>query len=487
MTDLPKSWAQVPITEILQLNNNGRPFQQGWSPQCHQHPADEGRWGVLKTTAIQAGEFWPHENKELPDHLEGRPQIEVKRGDILMTCAGPRSRCGVACLVTETRAKLMMSGKMYRFRPHTDAMDAKFLMHFIRSHATQMQIDRMKTGISDSGLNLTHDRFAMLQVPVPPRNEQHRIAARIDELFSGLDNGVEALTNARQQLTVYRRAILRRAFHGGFTSDTRSERRGIQVAHALSAEEVASERLSALPIGWKYVRLQHLVDPNRPITYGVIKLGADVAAGVPTLRSSDVRRLRLDLESVKRISPQIAANYRRTFLKGGEVLVTVRGTLGGVAVVPPALAGWNISREVAMVVPAEELDPTYLQYMLASPQLEAWFKGQLRGVAYTGINLASLRDAPIALCHIQEQREIARVVAEQLSLVDATERDIDGQLARIELLRNAILSRAFSGQLVAQDPKDEPASVLLERIRVQRNEAMPGNRRTNKNGKKEAA
>src|SRR5687768_8487438 len=214
MRDFPKSWAYVPITEVLELNNNGKPFQQGWSPQCHPHPARDGNWGALKTTAIQPGEFWPHENKALPDHLEGRPHLEVRSGDVLMTCAGPRSRCGVACLVTDIRAKLMMSGKMYRFRPHRKAMDPKLLMYFIHNHATQLEIDRMKTGISDSGLNLTHGRFATLRVPVPPHNEQRRIVVKIEELLSELDKGVDALTTAREQVAAYRKAVLKAAFSG---------------------------------------------------------------------------------------------------------------------------------------------------------------------------------------------------------------------------------------------------------------------------------
>lgn len=486
MTNVPNSWAVVPIVDVLAPNQNGKPFQQGWSPLCENHPAPDGEWGVLKTTAIQPGQFWDHENKQLPESLDPRPHIEVREGDLLMTCAGPRARCGVICLVEHTRQKLMMSGKMYRFRPSAEAMDAKFLTYFIQSRKAQVAIDAMKTGINDSGLNLTHDRFAALAVPVAPLSEQRRIVAKIEELFSELDKGIESLTTARKQLPVYRRAILKCAFEGRFTLGWRGKSPATQ-APRMSAEEIADEALSPLPNGWEYVRLRHLTDPERSITYGVIKLGADVADGVPTLRSSDVRRLRLDLDSVKRISPKIAADYRRTFLKGGEVLVTVRGTLGGVAIVPPALAGWNISREVALIAPVETLDPAYLQYLLASPQLEAWFKGQLRGVAYTGINLASLREAPIALCHIGEQRQIANVASEQLSLIDAIESNIDAELAKVDLLRQTILSRAFSGQLVAQDAGDEPASVLLERIRAGQEEGSVKKRRNNKNVKKEAA
>ncbi len=487
MSDLPKSWTEVPVTEVLELNNNGKFFQQGWSPQCETYLAPANKWGVLKTTAIQHGEFRPDENKLLPDDLEPRPHLEVKPGDILMTCAGPRSRCGVACLVTDTRQKLMMSGKMYRFRPNPEAMHAKYLMYFLLTRVSQLAIDKMKTGISDSGLNLTHDRFATLNVPVAPLNEQRRIVGKMGELFSELQDSLQSVRAARAQIPVYRQAILKHAFEGHFTTTRRTRSGAVHPPHPMSPSETTAEGLLPLPTGWEYVRLGHLIDPERPITYGVIKLGPAVADGIPTLRSSDVRRLRLDLGSVKRISPKVAENFRRTFLNGGEVLITVRGTLGGVAVVPSRLAGWNISREVAMIVPGDTLDASYLQYFIASPQLEAWVKRQLRGVAYTGINLASLRDAPIAFCHIDEQREIARMLAEQLSLVDSIENDIEEQFKKLELLRHAIFKDAFSGQLVGQDPKDEPASALLERIRAERAGRATKKDRATKNGRKTVA
>lgn len=110
MNELPPSWSTVSIASVLEPNGNGKVFKQGWSPQCEKAPAAELEWGVLKTTAIQKGHFLPEENKSLPKALKPRPHLEVKAGDILMTCAGPRNRCGVACLVSTTRPKLMISG-----------------------------------------------------------------------------------------------------------------------------------------------------------------------------------------------------------------------------------------------------------------------------------------------------------------------------------------------------------------------------------------
>lgn len=465
MMQLPVSWIEVDIIDVLTPNENGKPFQQGWSPQCENYPAQPNEWGVLKTTSIQHGEFWPHENKALPAELEPRPHIEVKPGDILMTCAGPRNRCGVACLVEKTPNRLLMSGKMYRFRPNTMVLDPKFLSYLIQRRQTQLEIDRMKTGINDSGLNLTHDRFAQLRVPVAPLKEQNRIVAKIEELFSELDAATESLNRARGQLKTYRQALLKSAFDGKLTAEWRKHNQEAKRDDLPQIDSILEENLFYIPDSWQCVPLEAITDPNRPVTYGVIKLGADVSDGVPILRSSDVRKLYLDLDGIKIISRKIANEYQRTFLQGGEVLITVRGTLGGVAVVPPELSGWNISREVAMIVPNKHIDGRYLQYALASPQLSSWFMKRLRGVAYTGINIATLKKTPIYICSSAEQNEIVQQLELRLSSISAADNEIFITRRKIIALRQSILKKAFSGQLVPQDPADEPASVLLARLR----------------------
>ena len=141
-------WQWLTLDDVLIQQANRKKVQQGWSPKCHDFPAATGAWGVLKTTAIQAGRFEPEHNKALPDHLDPKPGIEVESGDLLITCAGPRSRCGVPTLVRSTPERLMMSGKMYRFRAD-DRLDPRFLELWLLSPDAQRQIDAMKTGISD--------------------------------------------------------------------------------------------------------------------------------------------------------------------------------------------------------------------------------------------------------------------------------------------------------------------------------------------------
>lgn len=179
--------ASLPLAGLLLGRSAREQLQQGWSPQCLTTPAPADTWGVLKTTAIQPGRFLPHENKELPAPFEPRPGLEVRPGDLLLTCAGPRARCGVPTLVRETRGRLMLSGKMYRFRPDPELLDPRYLELYLLSPSAQAQIERMKTGISDSGLNLTKDRFLNLSVPVVPLPEQQKVVEILEDHLSRLD------------------------------------------------------------------------------------------------------------------------------------------------------------------------------------------------------------------------------------------------------------------------------------------------------------
>ena len=219
-------WEELTIKEVLSQLPNGKLVGQGWSPQCEPEPSGDDEWGVLKTTAIQAGRFEPEHNKRLPATLEPRPDIEVKPGDLLLTCAGPRKRCGVPCLVRDTRGKLMLSGKMYRFRPDTNQIEPAYLEYYLLSPRAQYDIDDMKTGISDSGLNLTHSRFFRLMVPIAPLTEQRRLVSIIEEQFSRIDNALAIADQLEARFDSERRSMLHAAFAGTLTAQWRESHHG---------------------------------------------------------------------------------------------------------------------------------------------------------------------------------------------------------------------------------------------------------------------
>ncbi len=223
-------------------------------------------------------------------------------------------------------------------------------------------------------LKLNQSQMNKIPIPLAPLPEQHRIVTEIEKQFTRLDAGSAAVKRAQANLKRYKAAVLKAACEGKLVEQNPSD----EPASALLARMLAERRvkweldlhakgkdpkkakyeepkspdineLPELPKGWCWTSAEQLSDETRAITYDVIKLGDPVENGIPILRSSDVRHLHLERDHVKRIDPEIANEFKRTFLRGGEVLVTVRGTLGGVVVVPDDCNGFNISREVAMI------------------------------------------------------------------------------------------------------------------------------------------
>ncbi len=202
-------WPQKQIATAIQT------MDQGWSPKCENEPSNSNTtWAVIKTTAIQNLRFLEEENKTLPAALKPREHLELAPGDLLVTRAGPRSRVGVACLVKSSRPRLMLCDKAYRLRCKPTVAHPAFLELVLNAPHIVDEVNKLKTGISDSGVNLTQKRFGELLVPLPPLAEQTRIVAEVERRLSVVEE-LEAVVNANvQRATRLRQSILQQAFSG---------------------------------------------------------------------------------------------------------------------------------------------------------------------------------------------------------------------------------------------------------------------------------
>jgi type I restriction enzyme S subunit len=158
-------------------------------------------------------------------------------------------------------------------------------------------------------------------------------------------------------------------------------------------------------------------------------------------------------------------------LKPGDLLLAIRGTYGRVVVVPPELEGGNITQDSARIDLIPGADPRYAKIVLLAPPVQTYFKRVARGVAVKGLNIAEVRTTPVALPPIAEQRRIVERAEDLLSVAEASDLGVVVNLARCTRLRQCILKWAFEGKLTDQDPNDEPASVLLELIKTERERA----------------
>lgn len=190
-------------------------LDQGWSPKCHNEASqNEEEWAVIKTTAVQSGFFDSSENKILPKNLEPRTKHELRVGDILITRAGPRIRVGVCCLIKKTRAKLLNCDKVYRVHVNEEIVTPEYFEFIINTPKYQSEIESIKTGISDSGVNLNQKQVLQIKIPVPSLIEQQKIVEVLEEKLSVCDQMEQTIIQSLQQAESLRQSILKQAFEG---------------------------------------------------------------------------------------------------------------------------------------------------------------------------------------------------------------------------------------------------------------------------------
>ena len=212
------------LVDTKPLSQAVRTLDQGWSPKCEKISSDNPNdWAVIKTTAVQSINFLPGENKVLPASLAPRPRIQIDIGDVLITRAGPRNRVGITCVVKTTRPRLMLADKIYRLKLREHLADPTFITLMLNSPEALRLIEDIKTGTSDSGLNLTQDKFLGLPLPIPSLAAQYETVQRVGIAFRQIDQILVEATKANALLDRLDEAILAKSFRGDLLASDSSK------------------------------------------------------------------------------------------------------------------------------------------------------------------------------------------------------------------------------------------------------------------------
>lgn len=198
---VPKHWGVVQLKRLIDS------IEQGWSPECLATPAKNESWGVLKSGAVNGGVYCQNENKELPETLSPRPEIEVKTGDLIMSRAsGSRELIGSAAYVYETRERLMLSDKLFRLHCKED-VDAEFVAITLGSFPLRRQIELVIGGAEGLANNLSQANIKKLLLPKPSKSEQEAItshiksgSSKIEDLIIETNNSIALLKERKTSL-----------------------------------------------------------------------------------------------------------------------------------------------------------------------------------------------------------------------------------------------------------------------------------------------
>ncbi len=364
----------------------------------------------------------------------------------------------------------------------TPAIEAAFIEYVLGSR------DFIAFAMANSaGINLPRTSFKKISnfpLAVPPLAEQRRILARLDALEARSRKARAQLMEVPAQFAQGRQSLLTAAFRGDLTADWRkaadksSEAKellaSLQKLHddapqrrgnaANASEGVHNLNQTDIPATWEITELRILCRPERPICYGILMPGPEQTNGVPYVRVADFPRDVIRLETVRKTTAQIDAQFTRSRLSAGDILLSIRGTVGRVAFVPPELANANITQDSARLSIHPAVDARFVAWMLRAPNTQRRMQSAVKGVAVRGLNIGDVRPLQIPLPPLAEQREIVRRLESAFARLDSAMNAHAEIASEIDRLDQSLLARAFSGFLVPQDPNDEPASALLERV-----------------------
>jgi len=432
MTKRPAGWASASVADVAEAVR-GLTYKK----EQARSEAGEGLAPLLRATNVQDGRLL------LEDHLYFIPEALVRDeqwlqpGDIVLA-----SSSGSALVVGKSAAILRpWRGTFGAFctvlRP-SKHVDPRFLAYFVASPAVRSRWSALAAGTNINNLKSAH--IADTEVPLPPLNEQRRVVAAIEEQFSRLDAADTSLSSAQGRLALLRGQAVELAFIGD----------------------------------WSWTTLGEIAEIAGGVTKDAKREGDPSFVEVPYLRVANVQRGFLDLAEVSmiRVSPEKA---KALALQPGDVLFNEGGDRDKLG------RGWVWSGEVEGCIHQnhvfrarlhDEFEPKFVSWH-GNMFGRGWFQANGRQTTnLASLNLNTLKRFPVPAPPLEEQRRIVTEVEQQLSLIDAMHRSIEAAKRRSAALRRSILERAFRGELVPQDPTDEPASALLERVAAQRAQAL---------------
>jgi type I restriction enzyme S subunit len=378
------------------------------------------------------------------DHSEISKRSKVETGDILFSMIGT---IGNVSLVEEKTAFSIKNVGL--FRNNRTLINEYFGCYWLRSNTFQTWLTSKERGGTQKFVSLGVLRTS--PIVIPPLAEQKRIVEKLDSLLAQVDTIGQRLNNLPNIIKRFRQSVLAAAVSGKLTEQWR-------------------EDIECKPA--KCVLLEELLKDKKQLSYGVLKPGDEDSEGVPMIRVMDLAHDgKIQKAKIFKISKSLSEQYKRTILEEGDIILAVMATIGRAAIVPADLSGSNVNRALAVIKLNESICPKYFLYQLMSPLFQNEFVNQKLGTAQKRINLSGLRLFNVILPQREEQTEIVRLVEQHFALADTLEKNLKNAKQRVDNLTQSILAKAFRGELVPQDPNDEPAEQLLARIKAARAEA----------------
>ena len=497
--EVPIGWTLSSLAEVAPVQA-GYAFKSSWF-------SSQGIRLLRGINIVPGGTRWDDE-VHLPLARRGEfAPYELSEGDVVLAMDRPVISGGlkVARLRSSDIPALLLQ-RVARFQP-TNAIDPGFLYRFINGEIFFRHIGATATGTQLPHISATD--IGTTPVLLPPLNEQKRIVARIDALTEKSREAREALAEIPVLLDKLRQSILAAAFRGDLTREWRAKNPDVEPASVL-LERIRQERrkkweeaqlakfqakgklpkddswkkkyvepqpvdttdLPDLPEGWCWASLDEIANIETGSTPPG-KVAGTYGGTVPFVKPTDLSA-GFRVTSARQTLSDLGLAHVTTVRAGSTLLTCIGATIGKAGLARTTCA---FNQQINAATSFLGIDDEYLYWALIGPATQAWIVTNASATTLPILNKGRLAKLPVPLCPLKEQKAIATILASTHPSAEQLTQEHTSLANTLLHLDSAILAKAFRGELVPQDPNDEPASVLLERIAAERAAAEP-------NGKK---
>jgi type I restriction enzyme S subunit len=423
---LPQGWVRAKLNELVGLNGI---FCDGdWVESKDQDP--NGKIRLIQLADIGDGYFIDKSNRFLT--MEKAAELHctfLEKGDLLIArMPSPLGRVSIFPLDGDEKFVTVVDVAIYRLGH--DLVSDKYCCYMINALPTRNAIAKQQSGTTRKRIART--KLEEIQIPISPLAEQHRIVAKIDVLFSELDKGVEVLHIVRQQLRTYRQAVLQWAFEGR---------------------------------EWELVPLSRVTSFVTSGSRGWAQYYSNEGAKFIRIGNLTREGIKLVLNDVQCVSLPNDAEGLRSLLRHNDMLISITADLGSIGIVPADLGEAYINQHIALTrFNNPSLVEFYAWYLKSDKGRKNLLKNR-RGGTKVGLGLDDVRDSLVPIVSEEIANDVVNAIESRLSVCDKLEQIVNENLTKAQALRQSILKMAFMGKLVPQNPNDEPAEKLLERIK----------------------
>lgn len=444
----------------------------------------------------------------LEDHAQISIRSGVENGDVLFAMIGTIGNP----IVVETEREFSIKN-IGLFKKNELIIVPKYLKHWLSSYPFEKILENRALIKGTTQKFIPLGNLRIFPIPLPPLNEQKRIVGKIEALQKRSQRVKEAIDAIPQLLDQFRQSVLAAAFRGDLTADWRENNPDVEPASVL-LEKIRAERrrkweeaelekmkasgktpkddkwkkkykdfksiddseLPELPEGWTWTSTENLSS---------FESNAICAGPFGTIfKAKDFRDSGIPIVFLRHVSPGKYLTHKPGFMDekkweeifkpysvwGGELLVTKLGEPPGIcAMYPEGIGPAMVTPDVIKLSVNKDVSiPYYLMHYFNSEQSKRFAFGVAYGITRLRMNLSIFRTLPIPLAPFHEQQEVVRKIQSFFKAADIIEQQYQETKTNLDLLNQSILAKAFRGELVPQNPNDEPASILLERIRAER-------------------